>query len=182
MPRTARLFIAVPVADVVRRAMARLIADLRLAGADYKWVEPENLHLTLRFFGATPLERIAEIESLMRRAAQRPRFEVSFGTLGAFDSWDDPKVLWLGVDKGEAELAALAEDLGAAEEGRRFSAHLTIGRSRGRRGLERLKAAALHAGLPELRQIVDKVVLFESRLTPKGPTYWALREAGLMLI
>jgi 2'-5' RNA ligase len=171
VPQTARLFIAVPVADEVRRAAARLIAELRLAGADYKWVEPGNLHLTLRFFGATPLERLAEIEVLMRRAAQRPRFEVSFGVVGAFDSWDDPKVVWVGVTKGGAELGALAKACGGAEEGRPFSAHLTIGRRRGTTGRDRLRAAALQSGFPELRQVVDRVVLFESRLTLRGPTY-----------
>ena len=146
-------------------------------GADYKWVEPDNLHLTLRFFGATPLERIPELEALLRRAAQRPQFEISFNFVGAFDSWDDPKVVWVGVDRGAAELAALAEAFGASEEGRPFSAHLTIGRRRSRSGLERLRAAALRAGFLELRQIVDRVVLFESRLTPQGPKYVVCREA-----
>jgi len=171
MGQTARLFIAVPVSDEVRRAAARLIAELRLSGADYKWVEPENLHLTLRFLGATPLERIPGIEAILRRAAQRPRFEISFGAVGAFDSWDDPRVVWLSADEGAAELAALAKLLGASEEGRPFSAHLTIGRRRSRSGLERLRAAANRAGLQGLRQAVEKVVLFESRLTPQGPKY-----------
>ena len=179
MSQTARLFIAVPVADEVRRAAARLIAELRLSGADCKWAEPGNLHLTLRFFGATPSERLPEIEAIMRRAAQRPRFEISFGGVGAFDSWDDPKVVWVGVGSGAAGLAALAEALGASEEGRPFSAHLTIGRRRSRSGLERLRAAALRAGFSELRQTVDRVVLFESQLTPRGPTYLVRRETLL---
>ena len=179
MSQTARLFIAVPVSDEVRRAAARLIAELRLSGADYKWMQPDNLHLTLRFFGATPLERIPELEALLRRVAQRPRFEISFDSVGAFDSWDDPKVVWVGVDRGAAELAALAEALGASEEGRPFSAHLTIGRRRSRGGLERLRAAALQAGFQESRQIVDRVVLFESCLTPQGPKYVVRGEAPL---
>jgi 2'-5' RNA ligase len=179
MAQTARLFIAVPVCDEIRRAAAELIAGLRLSGADFKWVEPENLHLTLRFFGSTPLERLPEIEALMLRAAQRPRFEIAFGSVGAFSSWDDPKVVWVGLDSGALELAALAEALGASEEGRPFSAHLTIGRRRSRGGLERLKAAAERAGLPRLRQTVDRVVLFESRLTPQGPKYLVCREGFL---
>ncbi|MDD5627429.1 MAG: RNA 2',3'-cyclic phosphodiesterase [Elusimicrobia bacterium] len=177
---TARLFIAVPAADEVRRAAARLIAELRLSGADFKWVEPENLHLTLRFFGATPLERLPEIESLMGKAARRPRFAVSFGPVGAFNSWEDPKVLWVGVGQGAAELAALAESLGASAEGRPFSAHLTIGRRRGRGGGERLKAAARRAGFPELRQEVDRIVLFESRLTAQGPAYSIRKEESFL--
>jgi 2'-5' RNA ligase len=176
MAQTERLFLAVPAADEVRLAAAKLIAELRLSGADYKWVEPENLHLTLRFFGATPLERIPEMEALMRRAAQRPRFEVSFGAVGAFNSWDDPTVVWVGVHRGVAELAALAEIFGATQAGRPFSAHMTIGRRRSSNGLERLREAALRSGFPELRQTVDKVVLFESRLTLRGPTYLVRKE------
>ncbi|MCX5797712.1 MAG: RNA 2',3'-cyclic phosphodiesterase [Elusimicrobia bacterium] len=168
-----------PAADDVRCAAAALIAELRLSGADYKWVEPENLHLTLRFFGETPLDRIPELEALLRRAAQRPRFDISFGSVGAFNSWDDPKVVWVGVGSGAAELGALAEALGAAEEGRPFSAHLTIGRRRGRSGHERLRAAALRAGFPQMRQEVGRVALFESRLTPRGPTYTVRAEAQI---
>ena len=177
MSQTARLFIAVPVSDEVRLAAARLIAELRLSGADCKWVEPENLHLTLRFFGETPLERIPVIEHLMRRAAQRPQFEVSFGEVGAFDSWDDPQVVWVGVGSGAAGLAALADALRASAEGRPFSAHLTIGRRRSGTGWERLRAAALQAGSLESCQTVDRVVLFESRLTLRGPTYLVRGEA-----
>jgi 2'-5' RNA ligase len=176
MPGTARLFIAVPVAEEVRRSAAQLIAQLRLSGADYKWVEPENMHLTLRFLGATPLERIPELESLMVRAAKRPRFEIAFSSVGAFDSWDDPKVLWVGIARGAAELAALAEALGACEGGRPFSAHLTIGRRRSRNRLERLKAAARRDAFAEIRQAVERIVLFESRLTPLGPIYSACKE------
>jgi len=197
MGETARLFIAVPVAEEVRRAAARLIGGLRDSGADFKWVEPENLHLTLRFLGATPRDRLPEIEALLRRAAQRRRFEASFTGVGAFSSWDDPRVVWVGVGQGAGELAALAESLGPSEAGRPFAAHLTIGRRRGLDGLgaaARMRrrpddrkevrwsawAAAAQAGFPELRQMVDKIVLFESRLTPRGPVYLIRREQSLL--
>ena len=179
MAQTARLFIAVPVADEVRRAECRLVDELRLAGADCKWVEPENLHLTLRFFGATPLDQLPQLEALLNQAAQMPRFEASFAGLGAFHSWENAQVVWVGVEQGAAQLAALAQALGASEEGRPFSAHLTIGRIRSRRGLDRLKAAAAKAFFSEVRQAVDKIVLFESRLTPQGPVYLVRKEEAL---
>ncbi len=174
---TARLFIAAPVSDEVRAAAARLISRLRASGADYKWVDPANLHLTLRFLGATSLDRLGELETLLRRAARRPAFEVVYEGVGAFPSWDDPKVVWVGVGQGAADLAALAAALGPAEEGRPFSAHLTIGRMRGRRDVARLKAAA--GGFAPLRQVVDRIILFESRLTPQGSIYAARQEAML---
>jgi 2'-5' RNA ligase len=137
------------------------------------------MHLTLRFFGETSSGQIPEIEALMRRAAQRMPFEVSFGTVGAFDSWDNPKVVWIGVDKGAAELAALAGAFGASEGARPYFAHLTIGRRRSRSGQERLREAACQANFIESRQIVDKVVLFESCRTQRGQIYLALKEVLL---
>jgi len=178
MPATARLFIALPVDEAVRSAAAKLIAELEKTGADYKWVAPRNLHLTLRFFGETPLERIPELEALLKAAARRPPFELVFSGLGAFSSWDDPKVVWLGVSQGARDLAELAAALGAGEEGRPFAAHLTIGRRRGRGDIEKLKEAVA-AGAPELRQQADRIALFESRSGSHGPVYSVRKEERL---
>ncbi|MBI5240914.1 MAG: RNA 2',3'-cyclic phosphodiesterase [Elusimicrobia bacterium] len=180
MPEAARLFIALPVDEAVRAAAARIISGLSRTGADYKWVEPQNLHLTLRFLGETPLERLPELGVLLETAARRPSFELVFSGLGAFSSWDDPKVVWLGVGRGTRELAELAAALGAEEEGRPFAAHLTLGRRRSRRGLGGLREAAA-AGAPELRQKAGRIVLFESRLTPEGPVYSARQEASFSI-
>ena len=176
---TARLFIAAPVSDEVRAAATRLISRLRALGADCKWVDPASLHLTLRFLGATPLDRLGELEALLRRAARRPAFEAVYEGVGAFPSWDEPKVVWVGVGQGAADLAALAAALGPSDAGRPFSAHLTIGRMRGRSAVARLQAAAAAAGFAPLRQVVDRIILFESRLTPQGPIYAARQEATL---
>ena len=156
--------------DEVRLAAAKLIETLRASGADVKWAEPENLHLTLMFFGATLPERLPQLEALMAQAAQRPAFRISFNGLGAFPSWDEPRVVWVGVGEGSRELVSLAEALGVSEE-RPFSAHLTIGRVRSRRSGEKLKAVAAQARFPELFQDVGSLVLYESRLTPQGPVY-----------
>jgi len=175
----ARLFVAVPVAEEVRRAVAGLIEELSASGVDYKWVEPRNLHLTLRFLGATPLDRLGDIEALMRGAAQRPPFELAFGGVGAFSSWAEPRVIWVGVGAGAPELAAMAAALGPAEGGKPFSAHLTIGRMRSRRHLDRLEKAASQARFPDLRQTVGGIALYESQLTPQGPVYTARKELAL---
>jgi len=179
-PAAPRLFIAVPAAPDVRCAAAGIIAELRSAGADCSWVAPGNLHITLRFLGATPADRFPEVETLLLEAAQRPAFELGFGGLGVFASWEQPKVLWLGVLRGAAELCAMAAALGPPEAGRPFSAHLTFGRLRSRRNLERLRQTAASARLPDMSQRVDKLVLYESRLTPQGAVYTALREAALL--
>jgi len=174
-----RLFIAIDVSDEVRRAAAELMAKLRASGADCKWVEPENLHLTLRFLGETPAEKIAEVKALMLQACRKPPLAIIFEKLGAFPSWNDPRVIWVGVGQGAGELSALAGELGPDPEGRAFSAHLTIGRVRSRRHLAELRRAAASAGFARLAQRADRLILFESRLTPRGPVYEALHEEKL---
>lgn len=169
--RALRLFITIPAAGDICRAVANLVEQLRAAGADYKWVDPGNLHLTVRFFGETPVERLPEIAALMKQAAASPAFELAFSGLGAFGSWQEPRVLWIGVSRGAAELAAVAAALGPAEEGRPFAAHLTVGRMRSGRGRDRLRAVADKVVFPEMRQQADRLVLFESRLTAGGPIY-----------
>lgn len=177
-----RLFIAVPVGAQVRRLAAELSAQLAASGADYKWVEEQNLHITLRFLGATPESELARITEAMRWAAARPPFEIAFGGLGAFSSWQDPRVIWIGVVQGAAELSALAAALGPSQGGKPFSAHLTLGRMRSRRNINLLAGVAATAQFPQLSQRVAAIELIESRLTSQGSIYQVRREELLRAI
>lgn len=190
MASSMRLFIAVPLAERVKERAASIIQGLRSSGADFKWVEPRNLHLTLSFLGETPRESIPDLEGAMKLAAQQPPFDMAFRELGAFDSLDHPRVLWLGVREGAEALKGLAERLDAilAQDGflpekgrgRSFAAHLTLGRMRSPRNLHRLRAALKGTALLEgLRSRVERIVLYESRLSSQGPAYTELREQPL---
>ena len=66
-----RLFFGLAVSDEVGAAAAALIERLRACGAEYRWVKPKGLHLTLNFLGETPLERLPALEEVLRRAARR---------------------------------------------------------------------------------------------------------------
>lgn len=186
-----RLFIAVPVPDGVRSAAGDIIRSLRESGADFKWVEPENLHLTVAFLGEAAEDRVPFLKEAMAEAVRdRASFDFSFGDLGAFDSLDHPRVLWLGVAEGAKALEDLGAALGAAldrrgllpekDKGRTFHAHLTLGRMRGPRNLGRLRDI-LKAMTPQERVAcrVERLVLFESRLSSRGPTYRELGAAPL---
>ena len=165
-----RLFIAVPVPEEVRRAAAAAIEALSRTGADFRWVDPGTLHLTLCFLGATPTEKIPELEAGLERAARRAPFEIVWGGLGAFPTPESPRIVWVGVSEGRSELEALAACWPQPTE-RPWSPHLTLGRRRGRPKLEALKRAL--AALPPLgvRQRVERIVLYESRLTAEGPVH-----------
>jgi 2'-5' RNA ligase len=185
-----RAFIAVPVASGVAARASELMRRLRDANAAVNWVAPQNLHVTLKFLGETPINEAPEICEAVRRAAEEmPPFDLAFRGLGAFPSPEKPRTIWLGVSEGEAEMVELAEridsslaKLGYARELRKFSPHLTIGRVRETLPADHPlhDALAKHVDFDANVMGVDEVVVFASFLDRKGPTYDALGTVELM--
>ncbi len=174
-----RLFYAVAADETVKAAAASTAARLRRASVDYRWVDPRDMHLTLRFLGETAEDRLPQVERVLREAAAKTApFEVSYGAIGAFDSLDDPRVVWIGVDAGFEPLAAAAELLGR-DEPRPFSPHLTLGRRR--RDVRSPEFAALLRAEPSLglRRRVERLSLYASKPAPFGHAYEILLEAEL---
>ncbi len=194
------LFIAVPLPEPTRAAVAELVRGVRREPDraddaprdpnDVRWVRMDGLHLTLRFLGPTPIERIPMlIEIVDALAAERGAFPASLAGTGAFPSEGRPRTLWLGVDDGVASLESLVADLGAAltaagwaHDDRPFRAHLTLARSDGVRAgpavVHALAEAASAAGFVAPFR-ADRIVLFESR-TGGGPArYEPLHAARL---
>lgn len=189
MKQTARTFIAVEMDESVRAAAARLIRALAASQADVKWVEPHNLHLTLKFLGEVPLEEIPAVcEAVQRAVAGIEPFRLELMGAGAFPNTRRPRTLWLGAGEGQVEMAALKQavehglkKLGYRPEGRKFKTHLTLGRvRRGGPGMARLaELLAEHASYPAGASAVEEVTVFASELTPEGPVYSALSRAEL---
>jgi len=188
MKTTIRTFIAVEIDSAVRRRAQDVIEALRTAQADVKWVDPQNLHLTLKFLGDVPAESISDVsQAVAEAAAGQPPFELEILGVGAFPNAHRPRTVWLGSGDSEAGLAALHEEidsaldeLGYPREHRAFQAHLTIGRVRsGRATAELARLLEQHAGFDAGRTAISEVVVFSSQLTPKGPIYEALSRAKL---
>jgi 2'-5' RNA ligase len=191
-PGVLRLFFAVPVPADARERVGELIDRVQREVGDgtarIRWVRVEGLHLTLRFLGPTPEDRVAPLaasaDALARIVAP---FEVELSGGGAFPSLARPRSLWVGVRGGADRLATLADALteaagecGLVLDTRPFAAHLTIGRTDGLR-LGPVAARALeHAadGL-EVRFRVESFMLFRSFLGGGPARYEALHEARL---
>ncbi len=184
-----RLFIAAGINDKVWAAASGLIDELSKAKGEVKWVEPGNLHLTLVFLGEVSADHLTPITNALDSTANgNGAFEIEFDRLGAFGAPSRPRVIWLGIGKGAKVLTTIAADLRRSLEANgvtfsdehEFSAHLTLGRVRGPRGVkelvERLRATPVSAGL-SLR--VENLMLFQSRLAADGPKYAVLRESAL---
>jgi RNA 2',3'-cyclic 3'-phosphodiesterase len=173
---SVRAFIAVETPESVKDEIGRLVSHFSHQGYPVRWVGRNNLHLTLVFLGSSPPEFIARVkERLARVAAATARFEMSVKGLGVFPNERLPRVIWLGIEQGKAELTALAQHtlkklvaVGFIPEKRPFSAHLTIGRVReplsdARAILERPFAVPAFP--------VSELVLFQSFLRPTGPVH-----------
>jgi 2'-5' RNA ligase len=196
--RVKRLFIAVDLDEPTRGEVARVASALKLAvtsgsessfvASGYSrpritWVDPDRLHLTLAFLS----EADAEMEQRALSALARPfpvaPFDLELDGIGFFPPKGQPRVLWLGIRKGLGELGRLhervEERLGARSgAGEAFHPHLTLARLRDRvTRTDEARLSAMTASAGPCR--IDRVTLYESRLSPKGPTYSALAEAAL---
>jgi 2'-5' RNA ligase len=179
-----RSFIAVEVDDAaVQAAVQRLQSEISAANADVKLVAPENIHVTLRFLGEIPISATAQICDALQRVRFTP-FHTELRGVGCFPRLDRIRVLWIGMERGVTELTNLYNETqtrlqrcGIAPDRRRFRPHITIGRVRSRKNMDRL--AQVVTGLAHATigvQAVTAIKLKKSELTPKGPIYTSLCE------
>jgi len=184
-----RAFIAVPAPDEVKRLIDRIENELRSAGADVKWVEPDNVHVTLKFLGNITPDRVEIVgEEITQALTGVRRFEVEVSGMGTFPKHGrSPRVIWLGLGQGSdmlCEVARRVEDvcanLGFEKEERPFQPHLTIGRvRRGSPNLGKLRDEIDRIEYNPLKLLVDRVNLMRSELSPRGPTYTVLVSMAL---
>ena len=177
-----RCFVAIDLTTDVRAAIARAQTRVRTAAthADVRWVDPTQVHLTLKFLGAVVDERVPAVSAALETAVAGSRpVALAAAGLGGFPSLKSPRVLWAGITAGVPDLVQLAAGidrglapLGFPPEARPFRGHLTIGRVRSPRGGRELAAAVGAAGAPAFGSwTAPEVVLYESRLRPTGALY-----------
>ncbi|MCR4399105.1 MAG: RNA 2',3'-cyclic phosphodiesterase [Firmicutes bacterium] len=184
-----RCFIAVPLDPRTQEAVAAVARPLVAAGRPVKWVEPHNLHFTLKFLGDVPERKLGAVgRAVSRGVSGFPRFEVVMGGVGTFPPGKPPRVVWLGVRGGRDTLADLAAAVdrelvreGFPAEKRAFAPHLTLGRVRIPTGDPALSAAIGALAPVEVGPVwMERVCLMKSTLTPSGPIYgeiegWSLQ-------
>ena len=189
---SVRAFVAVLISPAAKTALRNVVGLLKVdAPGGVRWIDPEGIHLTLKFLGNVGPARVPEIAAAMRGGAQgAPLFRLHLSGLGMFPNEKRPRVLWAGV-QGDLdslqELQGRIEDglagLGFPREGRPFRAHLTLGRVRDQAsGEERrqINAAMLAVSLEATENwLVETVCLVQSHLSPSGATYSTLASASL---
>ena len=177
-----RIFAAVDVSPAAQEGVTALIIRLKRHGAygraSVRWVGPGNLHLTLQFLGHVASEGgLARAEQALDGPYRSRAFQVGLGGGGVLPSHGAPRVVWLGARRGAGKLLGLHDEISARLEngGVLFDAlpfhpHLTIGRiRRATRGdAERILASVEDIGVVGPSWVVDRIVLYESRLSSIG--------------
>jgi RNA 2',3'-cyclic 3'-phosphodiesterase len=173
-----RLFVALDLREDVRQAIRGLIARLRPASPNARWVRPEGMHVTLKFIGHVPPEQLEPIRSALELIRSPQPVEMRFRGLGFFPNERRPRVIWCGIEtsKNHGPLALAIEralePLGIAAESRDFVPHLTLARFNPPEKVPELVRMASELQWQELGSASEgEFHLFESILHRSGAEY-----------
>lgn len=179
-----RSFLAFDISEEVRKSLGGLIETLRSQTKEVKWVKPENFHVTAKFFGNIDEDKMIPLiqEVVEKNIKGVDPVLLSCQGVGAFPTWQRPRVFWADLKGESASLIQLQKNLeggfermGFPKEDREFKMHLTIGRLTGRP-----KYASWMGVLEKMRDVVfghvriDHLTLYKSQLTKQGPVYTPL--------
>ncbi len=149
-----------------------------------KWVDPQNIHITLKFFGETAEDQIDKIVGAMDEAVfDSSPFELHLRHVGIFGSSYNPRVIWIGIEASEQlnelyqNLRFNLEEIGYEYDRQNFVPHLTIGRIKNiknKKYFQKVIDGFKHTDIQ--KEMVDKLILFESILRPQGPEYLKVEE------
>jgi 2'-5' RNA ligase len=182
-----RLFAAADLPRPVRDRLAAIRERARDLPLPIRWVRPEGIHLTFKFLGEVTPARLEGIREALRPAARAvPPFRLATAGAGTFPDRGQPRVVWIGIDgdletarRLQAAIEAAMTAIGFAPEERPFRPHLTLGRVKGPpRGDWRSVLVGASEGPPVAFPVAD-FVLFESRHSPAGASYFPLQRYEL---
>ena len=188
-----RLFLAINLPEHLKKRLAYLQQELARSGADVRWVRPEGIHLTLKFFGEVSeemIDRLAQTtKEVVQKSSQGPmRFTLK--GLGTFPSGSRPRVVWVGLEGDLKRLSLLQhalekafEKLGFEREKRAFVPHLTLGRVKSNRKvrhlLQEIQRHQDEAYSQPQEVEVKELILYQSILKPSGAVYLPLKRIPL---
>jgi len=198
-----RIFIGIDLDDAIRAKIARFMEGVSGFAPEARWVQPESLHITLKFIGEQKDEQVGAIAERLRKVEGSP-MEIRLAGTGFFPTPKAPRVFWIGIHAGE-QLARLAGhidaavgELGVAREERAFSPHLTLARAGGQRKrssgdprwrtgarpnsvfAELEKRLAAMGDLDFGTMAAEKFILYRSQLSPAGSKYTKLERFPLV--
>ena len=188
-----RTFISADIPDEAREGLALFLSQLRAMDLEkLRWVQPEAMHLTLKFLGEIDQDKVGPVLSAMADSCKGTSpLDLATGELGCFPNRRSPQVVWLGLEGDMEALTKLQAKLdgelhrtaGLPLENRPFRPHLTLARvRRGATEAERRQIWDTIESTPPPQTIiwqVSQLSLVHSTLLPQGPQYRTLESAML---
>jgi 2'-5' RNA ligase len=183
-----RSFLAIDLPPAVKERLAGIVALLKPGSSGIKWVNPDQVHLTLKFFGSLPQETVDRIvDTVAGPVKNSPSFTLNLRGVGGFPNIRRPRVIWAGLG---GNLEALKDlwlrleetffGMGIPRETRPFNPHLTLGRNKTGEPNEKLFLRLSHWNEPESEPfMVRDLHLIRSDLKPGGPIYSVIQSFSL---
>ena len=182
-----RLFAAIHIVPDERFLSIYKDLQQKLSSEKIRWVKPENLHITLKFFGETPIQKIDVINKVLENiSSNHLPFKLQLQETGIFGSRYKPRVIWFGVGENE-QLTSFANEIltkldkaGFLLNRQNFVPHLSLGRMKVMH-----RKVAFQQAIDSLQNVfvqeikVSSISLFESKLLPTGVVYNRIEEYKL---
>lgn len=186
MSDNIRAFVALKLPESIISSIKRIQEELKLYRFPVRWVRPEKIHLTIKFFGGIAESDLKNIGAAMNNCAgSYAPLSLSAKGVGVFPSITRPRIIWTGISGEASLLFAIRNDLenrfeetGFKKEDRPFKGHLTLGRFRERTDSGKLiEALRKFQGFESEIFVAGKLYLYKSDLEPEGPVYTELLSA-----
>jgi len=179
-----RVFIAIELPEALKKELHELESQLKRSSPPVvRWVDPNSIHITLKFLGEVSEDSIDEIMLAMEESVQGMfPFKLDVREIGAFPNLNRVQVIWVGVSgeinkviEIQKQIESNTEQLGFPRESREFTPHLTLGRIRNeatandRQRLGKLLSGTTFRAIHNIE--VNGINLMRSQLTPNGAIY-----------
>lgn len=178
------MFCAFELPQPLRQAISNHAKSVREAVPDAaaSWGRPENIHLTVKFFGNVDQSKVSVISAAAERVAKEfAPIQIEVGKTGVFPRPNRPQVLWIGIEDPSGALSKLQRRLedefaleGFSKDDRAFRPHLTVARIRRPQNADRLAQTHLRLQFASVAVSLNELVLFRSELSSKGSKYTAI--------
>lgn len=176
-----RLFVALDLSDEVRDRVGNFLGQMRAVLPHARWVQPEILHVTLKFIGSAPESRVPEFRAALGEIRSPEPARMQFHGTGFFPNERKPRVFWLGATCSPS-VATIAEEierrltkLGVEAEDHDFSPHLTLARLHDGQPVDKLHSEIERASGQDFGTVIaDQFHLYHSDTLPSGAKHTKL--------
>lgn len=175
-----RVFLALPLSEESKTVLESINKNIKKLYSELKFVNAENMHMTLHFFGELPDHKVEQLKTVLENPLLKiPVIRVEYGSIGFFPSSGKPRVIYINIKEGgdfisqyQNELESILGEAGFKRDEKAFIPHMTLARNK-YMYIDRFKLKEL--AVPDDKYFIDRLTLYESILHKNGPEYIALK-------